>query len=361
MVRSLVRASLLAVLVVLAGCGGSTMSVGAGRGLSPPTDHACISSGGPRPAVAWSSLRNPVLSYPDAAAKDQALVWANGRWHMLFSYVTNDSPVPGQEHWDIATAQSADLSHWSAPVPWSTQPGGMASPDVVREPSGTYVATYDAPPNESGPTQAKLYYRTSRDLVHWSGPRRLAPEVHPAPSTRLIDPALAWTADGLILAYKMGTTSEAQAFEIAWSESGSLTGPWSVVGRPDIRAYGDTFENFELVGVQGRWHLIATSNSFDQPWIFTLAGNPSVPSGWLHWADGRELQVPAESWNSGTGISSVGYEHANSAFLCENTADGYEYLTYAGSSELTRFGGWGHASVGLARSRDLVHWAVPPG
>jgi hypothetical protein len=358
-VRSLVTVPLLAVL--MAGCGGSTTTSPGSAVGSPPTDHACIVPGGPPPTVAWSSLHNPVLSYTDAAVKDQAIVWANGRWHMLFSYVTNDSPVAGQEHWGIATAQSADLRNWSGPVPWSEQPGGMASPDLVREPSGVYVATYDAPPNESGPTQAKLYYRTSGDLVHWSGPHPLAAQIHPAPGTRLIDPALAWTANGLLLAYKVGTTSQTQAFEIAWSRSGSLAGPWSVVGRPDIRVYGDTFENYELVGVHGRWHLVATSNSFDQPWIFTLAGNPSLPSGWLHWTDGREVRVPDESWNSGAGISSVGYEHANSAFLCEDTADGYEYLTYAGSSELTRFGGWGHAAVGVARSKDLVHWTVPPG
>ena len=31
------------------------------------------------------------------------------------------------------------------------------------------------------------------------------------------------------------------------------------------------------------------------------------------------------------------------------------------STELTRYGGWGHARIGLARSNDLVHREVPPG
>jgi hypothetical protein len=99
----------------------------------------------------------------------------------------------------------------------------------------------------------------------------------------------------------------------------------------------------------------------DQPWFYALSGNPMIPSSWLHWVDGRELQVPAEPWNTGTGISSTGFEHANSAFLCVDPADGYDYLTYAGSQELTHFGGWGHAAIGVARSRDLEHWSVPPG
>jgi hypothetical protein len=37
-----------------------------------------------------------------------------------------------------------------------------------------------------------------------------------------------------------------------------------------------------------------------------------------------------------------------------------DYLTYAGSADLKSFGGWGHASIGIARSSDLVNWHVPP-
>ncbi len=309
----------------------------------------------------WSQLHNPLLSYQGAAVKDQALIWAMGSWHLLFSYVTNNTVIAGDEHWDIATAQSTDFVHWSAPAPWTEQPGGMASPDVVRAPSGEFVSTYDSPPGETGPVQAKLYFRTSPDLVHWSGPQPLAPALHPSPGVRMIDPALAWMDNGLILAYKVGTTSQTQAFEIAWSKSGSLYGPWVVIGRPGIRVYGDTFENYELVSIDGLWRLVATSNTFDQPWIFTLVGKPTSPQSWLHWDDGRELQVPSQPWDTGSGISSVNFEHANSAFICQDSVNGYTYLTYAGSTELTQFGGWGHAEIGVVRSRDLVHWSVPPG
>ena len=272
------RLATVSVLVgLVAGCaGGGSAPIAGSTQSSAGADHACVTAGGSAPRVAWSQLRNPILSYANAAVKDQALVWDAGRWHMVFSYVTNDSPVSGQEHWGIATAESTDMVHWSAPMPWSDQPGGMASPDVVRAPGGDFVATYDSPPGEAGPTEAKLYYRTSPDLVHWSSPHRLAPGLHSAPGTRLIDPALAWTSDGVVLAYKVGTTAQAQAFELAWSKSGSLSGQWSVIGQPTIKAYGDTFENYELLTVGGHWHLVATSNSFDQPWIFTLRGDPAL-------------------------------------------------------------------------------------
>lgn len=361
-VASAVAAAVLAA-TVLGACTASPS--GSGRALSARTvaagaDHACVVPGGPSARVDWAGLRDPVLRLGRAGAKDQALVWADGRWHLLFSAVRDDPGAPGGVHWGIDVATSPDLVHWSRPRPWPDQPGGEASPDVVRAPDGTYVATYDSPPEESGPGQAKLYYRTSPDLVRWSGPHPLARSLGPAPADRMIDAALAWTGHGLILGYKAGTTDTAQAFEVAWSPSGSLRGPWRALGRPDITVDGGTVENYEFVTVRGRWDLVATSNNLDQPWIFQLAGDPAAPTSWLRWRAGRELLVPGEAWDSGPGLSSVGFEHANSAFLCVAGGARPYLLTYAGSSELSQFGGWGHAAVGVAWSTDLVHWRVPP-
>ena len=173
----------------------------------------------------------------------------------------------------------------------------------------------------------------------------------------MIDGALAFTGRGVILGFKAGTTT--QHFEIAWAPA--LSGTFHLVGRPDIVLYDDTVENYEFVTVDGSWHLVATSNTLDQPFLFTLGpGDPATPSTWLHWSAGQPLTVPSQPFNSGSGISSVSFEHANSAFLCVGT-QGEDYLTYAGSTELTSFGGWGHARIGIARSTDLVHWQVPPG
>jgi hypothetical protein len=357
-------------MLVAAGCSQPARSVGRGHAGSTAAtaigaDHTCVVPPSGAARVAWGAVRNPVLSDPAAAEKDQALVWAFGRWHMLFSYVTNDVPVPGGEHWNIAVASSADLVHWTAPQPWAEQPGvvGVASPDVVRAPSGLFVATYDSGPGELDGGQAKLYYRTSSDLETWSPPAPLAPSLHPASGDRLIDPALAWTSHGLILGYKYGAVSNSttQHFEVAWSPSGSLDGAWTLIGQPDIVVYGDTLENYQFLAIAGRWRVVATSNRFDQPWMFDLAGDPASPSSWLHWVHGTMLNIPSQVWDSGAGISSVGFEHANSVFVCDaHVATGYYYVTYAGSSELTRFGGWGHAEIGIARSTDLVHWEVPP-
>ncbi|MHB8219973.1 MAG: glycoside hydrolase family protein [Acidimicrobiales bacterium] len=372
-----VAASALTVLVVVAaGCGTSTASGGASTSTSRSpaltaaqieagAGHACVVGGSGTPHVTWPQVANPIISYSNAGAKDEAVIWAGGRWHMLFSYMTHSASDPGGVRWNIATATSTDMVHWSAPDPWPAQIGvvGVASPDIVREPSGEYVVTYQSNAGPTTSTQDKLFYRTSSDLVHWSTPKTLARNLAPGPADRQIDPALAFTGHGLILGFKASVgSSTAQEFEIAASYSGSLTGPWVLLGQPNVSVYQNTVENYEFVHAAGHWQLIATTNLLDQPWIFQLTGNPTTPTAWLKWGRGRQLIVPSQAWNSGPGISSVGFEHANSAFLCNARAtDGYYYLLYAGSTELTQFGGWGHARIGIARSRDLVHWEAAPG
>jgi hypothetical protein len=165
----------------------------------------------------------------------------------------------------------------------------------------------------------------------------------------------------LILGFKYGGTDERQRFEIACSASGSLDGPWELVGVPDIELFDDTIENYQFVFVDGRWLMVATSNSLNRPYRFWLAGDPSQASGWLSWTEGVPLDVPKERWNSGSGWTGADYEHANSAFLLdERDVDGHFYLVYSDAPEMSSFDGQGHACLALARSTDLDHWDVPP-
>jgi hypothetical protein len=328
----------VAAVTALAFAGAS----GAGATVAPGQDHNCI-VGKPPPTIDWSALTNPVLSYPSVGVKDQALQWSGGTWHMLFSDMTQTNAAPHVK-FDVAVAQSNDLRHWSAPKVIATD---AASPDIVRDPAGDFVVTYQTPKG--------LEYRVSKEasLHTWSSPHPLGHGL----AHRMIDAALAFTGHGVILGFKAGTTT--QHFEIAWAPS--LTGTFRLVGRPDIVVYSDTVENYEFLTVDGSWDLVATSNTLDQPFLFTLApGNPATPKTWLQWSTGRELMIPSQSFNTGQGISSVGFEHANSAFLCVGPA-GEDYLTYAGSTELTAYGGWGHARIGIARSSDLVNWEAAAG
>jgi hypothetical protein len=331
-------------ILVLAGVVLATISVPAGlsgAAVAPGQDHDCIVGTPPR-TVDWSALRNPIVSFPNIGVKDQALQWSGGAWHMLFSDMIETKSAP-HVRFSVAVSSSSDLKHWSSPRIIASN---AASPDIVRDPSGRFLVTYQTP--------AGLAYRTSTDdsLTSWSAAHPLGRGL----ARRMIDAALAFTGHGVILGFKAGTTS--QHFEIAFAPT--LDGTFQLVGRPDIAIYNDTVENYEFLTVGGTWRLVATSNTLDQPFIFTLSpGDPSVPSTWLHWINGRQLSIPSQSFNTAHGISSVNFEHANSAFLCVGPR-GEDYLTYAGSTELTRFGGWGHARIGIARSTDLVNWQVPP-
>jgi hypothetical protein len=289
--------------------------------------------------------------------KDPALIWSAGRWHALVSAVD----ATGQ--WRIGLATSPDLTTWS---PLDTMPhdpavDGEASPDVVRAPDGRYVITYQSFVHDVSGTASKLYYRTTTDFRAFSAPHPLGRDLHPGATDRVIDAAVEWTSAGLLLAYKLGAMDGAQAFELARSTSGTLDGPWQLIGRPAIRVLGDTIENYQLLHLHGGWQLLATSNQFDRPFLFTLAGNPRDPRGWLRWSPGRQLQIPQEAWNPGRGATGATYEHANCAFVVNRgPIAGRYYLVYADSPEVTRFGGAGHAQLALARSTDLVHWSVPP-
>jgi hypothetical protein len=325
----------------------------------------CLGPNAGHGSIAWSALHNPILTYPQRGTKDEAVHLRDGTWYLLFS---SESEAPGAAptaapHWSVGATTTKDFTTYTPLVVWPDQPGtlGMASPDITQRPDGVFVATTVSIPGEVGDGQAKIYYRTSTDLVHWSAYRRLAANVHATPGDRLIDPALAFLpGGGVILGYKINLDAGQQAFEIAYSASGSLDGPWSIVGRPDIDLYNDTVENYQFLQIDGQWHLVATSNTFDQPWLFILGGPPTTPSSWLHWTGGYELQVPNESWEQGHGITGQDYEHANSAYLCDaRPVDGHFYLFFTGTPEMTTFGGSGHNSMGVARSTDLIHWQVP--
>jgi hypothetical protein len=333
---------LLSLALVASACGGD-----GGPGASGSTSHACVEDGR-GPSIPWARLRNPIFSLPDTAAKDVAVRMVDGRWRLLFSHVSED-PF----RFRIGIAASPDLLEWSTVELWD-QPelGGVASPDITRARAGDYLVTYNSHTRDViGGT--KLYLRHSRRFDAWSAPTRLAPDVRSEPDDRLIDAAVAHTSHGLFLGYDY----QEGRFEMAWSPSGAVEGPWRLIGQADT----GPLENYQFLPIDGVWHLLGTALPVHRTLLYRLGGPSERPESWLRWELVRELLVPAEAWNSDQG-DGRGFEVANAAYLCDaRHLDGHWYLFYAGSTELERFGGRGHAKVGIARSPDLVRWEVPPG
>ena len=222
--------------------------------------------------------------------------------------------------------------------------------------------TYQSFPNDVHGGMSKLYYRTTSDFVHFSGAQPLGLPLHDAPGDRMIDAALVWTPAGLLLGYKTGVVGSTLAFEIARSTSGTLHGPWRLIGRPDIpRLRRHHRERPVHPDRRARGSSWRPANQLDRPFVFDLAGNPAQAAAWLHWSPGRQLSIPQEAWNPGKGLTGATYEHANGAYLVDHRAgDGHFYLVYEDAPTMTGFFDQGHGVFGVARSTDLVRWTVPP-
>jgi len=317
----------------------------------PVVTNSCLGSADPKTvAIAWEKIKNPIISFPEQAAKDMTVRFVDGKWQMLFSYIS-DNPFRFQ----IGGVNSTDLSDWSTDdvKVWDRSvSGGLASPEVVQAPDGRYVTVFNSHTYDlRSLSRNKLYYRTSSDFQIWNTMNRLGEKAWSAPEDRLIDAAIAYTEAGIIVVAKKEQTPY-----FAISTSGSLDGPWKEIGKPNFAS----LENYQLLQIDGVWHLLGTTlrqpKGYDRahlPALYRLIGNPSDPQGWLEWERVGILDVPQESWNQG-------YERANSAHLCDaRAADGYFYLFYAGSNDRDSFNGRGHAKIGVARSRDLKNWSIP--
>ena len=293
--------------------------------------------------VAWKQLKNPILAI-DTSTKDQGIRLVDGTWHLFYS----DRQPNGAALTSHST--STDLTSWESEPLFP----GAGSPDITHAADGRYVITAQVRDAVNDEISRLHYFTASDPNGAWTPATRLTGLFE---DERTIDGAIAHTRFGLFVLFKRGLhDSTQQNVHLAWSPSGSLDGPWESLGEPDL----PWSENFQFLVIGGVWHVLVTTIPVHHPTLFRLVGNPANEKSWLHWKKVRQLEVPQESWNKGR-TPGITHETANSAYLCDaRRLDGYWYLLYAGSTELETFDGRGHAKIGIARSKDLVHWKVPP-
>jgi hypothetical protein len=301
----------------------------------------------PAARVPWEQLKNPIFA-TDAMAKDQAVVFADGRWHLLFSSRSNDPRYTGLGH-----VVSTDLRDWKPVTPRAPNGG---SPDVTRDVDGNYIVTFQTDRSENTELNWLVARTTPRlDALGNAPETKLFPALFP--NDRLIDVALARTDKGTFAIFKRGLHEATEQFtHLAYSPSGSLEGPWELLGEPNV----GWFENYQFLEIDGKWHVLGTRIPVHVPELWRLDGNPADPKAWLKWTKVRDLTVPGEAWNSGGKVAGIDFERANSAYLFDNrVVDGYFYLFYAGSTELQTNAGRGWSKIGVARSNNLENWSVP--
>lgn len=313
--------------------------------------------------INWKSLKNPVLSYPEWSIKDAAMTYRDGTFYIFFSGFYQDR---GMVRSHVVEVSTTDFKHYSDPIlnidgreeGWI----GMCSPDVI-EAEGQYIMTF----NSWGDTQRhtalpdrrnSLFYVTSKDLVHWSKRKTLAANLTAGES--VIDAALAPVGHGYYLIWKeiKGMTPQ-----VAFSKS--LEGSFTLVGdgHPSLLTEkgmedGMIHENYQFVRTNDRWYLLTTDYTQPPPGKLALDPAPYLylldenDSNWLRWTHGYKLNVPVEQFN----VDNV----ANAAALYDwRGNDGYYYVIYGGRKDEDSYAGRGWNQLGLARSKDLVHWVVP--
>lgn len=315
-----------------------------------------------KPFIDWARLKNPVLSYPDWSIKDAAMAYRKGTFYVFFSAFY---PEHGQVRCHVVEVSTQDFRYYSQPIFDfdGEQDGwiGMCSPDVQRL-YGRYVITFNTWGNKKG-KPGQLFYMTSEDLLHWSQRMPLALNLTQGGDQHVIDAALAQADGGYYLVYKDQTPGIHSRPRMTFSTS--LDGPFHYVDggmvallMKDGKDNGFFHENYEFLHTNGQWYLLSTDYlhsklspykyAVQAPYLYALENG----SDWLKWNRGYTLDIPGEKFNS----DSI----ANAAAIYDwRKYDGYYYLIYAGRNEGQTYARRGWNQIGLARSKDLVHWTVP--
>ncbi len=208
-------------------------------------------NGKTRTFIDWESLQNPMLSYPNWSIKDAAMAYRNESFYVFFSAFY---PERGQVWSHVVEVSTRDFKHYSQPIfNFDGEEDGwisMCSPDVQRV-GNQYILTYNSWENKVGKPNA-LFYKISKDLVHWSQAKTLAANL--TGDKGVIDAALAYTDKGFYLIWKPYYVCGPRMAFIP-----SLDQPFRLVGdgtpsllMADGMDNGLTHENYEFVRMNSK-------------------------------------------------------------------------------------------------------------
>ncbi len=306
--------------------------------------YACVwCARAEEPFIDWETLENPVYSRPGWSTKDACMAFRDGWFYIFFSAFYRDD---GRERSHVVGVKTRDFKEYSEPLfNWRGEEGGwigMCSPNLTVA-GDTFYLTYNSWGDRFGkPNQ--LFYATSKDLENWERGKPLARDI--TKWRRAIDAAVAAEGSRYYLIWKeFQKPRAAVAAEMGpagWTRLGKVGPAW--------------FENGELIKIEGKWRLVCTARQGGRedlaPFIREMDGSGDKDKHWASWGDFLKLDVPMEKFNT---------DHvANACFLADwRRHDGHFYLIYAGRTEGKTHKRRGDNKLGLARSKDLVHWEVP--
>jgi len=308
--------------------------------------------------IDWYNLSNPILSFQNRSLKDMTVMYYQDYFYVFASVrVEAGEPVFNGTIFRTKDFKSYEEFH-------SENTGG--SNTIIKIQDTFYMVFQIAKPSWY-PKMHRLHYSTSTDLINWTEPREMMPDIQPY--MRHIDGALAYEDGYIYLGYKGW-----QKFYVTRSKNKEIDGEWL---RP-VRAWPggllEWAENCQFIKIDGIWHMIATGRPpydtlFERltgfirqilhpyvgshaPYIYTMDGSGACFGHWTRWINKTHLDVPGEDWNQ--------LMIANSGYLCDwREYDGFFYLFYAGGNDWWQYEERGHLKIGVVRSTDLKNWYLP--
>ena len=278
--------------------------------------------------------RNPILTGDTHHAyRDPAAIFADGICHLFFTLV--ETEPDGGVYMYLAKSSSRDLTVWSAPKKLTVrdQAKNFSSPGNIVRYNGRYVICFQTYCRENGEkygnANSRLYIARSDDLETWSEPEllRVKGDIPDADMGRMIDPYLLFDeSTGLWNCfYKQNGVSRSVSRDLSH---------WEYCG------HTDGGENSCVVEKDGRFYLFHSPQN---------GIGVKVSDDLAHWQDvGEVLTLGQAGWDWARGRITAGFVlPAEGGWLMFFHGTGPEDESVIFDT---------HACIGVAHSRDLVHW-----
>ena len=283
-------------------------------------------------------LTSPILFRGDdkTAYRDPSAVYADGWFHLFFTLVETEDD--GQVYMYLAKSRSRDLVHWE-PVRKLTprdQRLNFSSPGNVVRHEDKWVLCLQTYCRENGEKygngNSRLYAMESHDLETFTEPRLLRVKGDDCPVEdmgRMIDPYLLHDGQSWWCFYKQNGVSMSRSRDLVH---------WTYVGRAEAG------ENVCVVRKDDAYYMFHSP----QNGIGMMKSTDC-----LHWQPvGDLITLGQAQWPWAQGRITAG-------FVMEVPAENGGYLMFFHGSgpedETTMFDQY--ASIGLAWSKDLLHWS----
>lgn len=308
-----------------------------------PRKDLNIKEGELKAVLNLSELTNPVWRRRDNL-RDPSVFQTKDGYLLFYSRYADNADGKGHawarsENWSVAVVFTKDFVTYEGDR--DITPKGFASPGDLVFWEGRYVLPLQSYPS----SPSKLYYITSKDLMHWTQPELFLPEALSLPwnvEKRAIDPAFVLNKDRLycffvgsddrtaaihtnLVGYAVTKDPALKVWEIKTEEA-------PMIGRS--ASAPDGAENIVVFRNASSWVMIYSEGLVDQHLAY------GISEDLYHWNWMGKVDVERQKWNR--------VKYGAPFVWKENEGNWMMILMGHGEDHKTTFG--------LLFSKDGIHW-----